>query len=207
MCLAPCFRGCTDEQYGDEVARVRRYLESAGDSLRRELEGERDQASAQLQFEAAAALHAQLAKINDAAGQRPEIARGITELSGLMVQPATEPGAVNLSLLQAGAIGEPFSFRVAADAAHYAAGDVAARQRHSMEARVAEALAAAPAIPQLTSAELMEHLALLKRWWFRTHKSGELFLKEEGELPMRRVVRGIGRVYAASSVVGSRPSA
>ena len=164
MCLAPCFRGCTDEQYSDEVARVRRYLESAGDSLRRELEAERDQASAQLQFEAAAALHARLVEINDAASQRPEIARRISELSGLMVQPATEPGAVNLFLLQAGAISEPFGFRVAADAAHYAAGDVAARQRHSMEARVAEALAAAPAVPQLTSAELMEHLALLKRW-------------------------------------------
>ena len=201
MCLAPCFCGCSDQEYVDEVARVRRYLESDGESLRRELEAERDRASAELQFEAAAALHARLTKVNDAAGQRPELARRITELDGLMVQPSSEPGAVTFFVLKGGAIGEPFCFRVSAQAAQYSAGDTAARQRHSMEARIGEALEASPAVPQLTSSELMEHLALLKRWWFRTQRSGELFLAENGELPMRRIVRGIGRVY--SGQIGS----
>jgi hypothetical protein len=42
----------------------------------------------------------------------------------------------------------------------------------------------------------MEHLALLKRWYYRTHRTGEIFfIDDKGSLPMRRVVRGIARVY------------
>jgi hypothetical protein len=43
--------------------------------------------------------------------------------------------------------------------------------------------------------ELNEHLAILKRWYFRSRRQGEIFFVEtNGELPLRRVVRGIGRV-------------
>jgi len=43
--------------------------------------------------------------------------------------------------------------------------------------------------------EAMEHLAILKRWYYRSSKLGELFLSDEkGELPMRRIVRGVARV-------------
>jgi hypothetical protein len=42
----------------------------------------------------------------------------------------------------------------------------------------------------------MEHLAILKRWCYRGTRSGEIFFADaKGELPMRRLVRGIGRVY------------
>jgi excinuclease ABC subunit C len=37
MCLAPCFKGCSDEEYVVEVNRVQAYFDSAGDSLAREL--------------------------------------------------------------------------------------------------------------------------------------------------------------------------
>src|SRR5919201_6519284 len=37
MCLAPCFKGCSDEEYRDEVERVRAYLDSQGQSLESEL--------------------------------------------------------------------------------------------------------------------------------------------------------------------------
>jgi hypothetical protein len=44
--------------------------------------------------------------------------------------------------------------------------------------------------------ELMEHLAILKRWCYRGTRTGEIFFSDaKGELPMRRLVRGIGRVY------------
>jgi hypothetical protein len=43
--------------------------------------------------------------------------------------------------------------------------------------------------------ETMEHLALLKRWYYRSHRAGEMFLTDEkGDFPMRRIVRGIGRI-------------
>jgi hypothetical protein len=42
----------------------------------------------------------------------------------------------------------------------------------------------------------MEHLALLKRWYYRGSRAGEMFFADEkGDLPMRRIVRGISRVY------------
>jgi hypothetical protein len=64
-----------------------------------------------------------------------------------------------------------------------------------MEARATEALAAAAPARVKSGQELMEHLSILKRWYYRTSKVGELFLADDkGELPMRRIVRGISRV-------------
>ena len=73
----------------------------------------------------------------------------------------------------------------------------------SMEARINEALARAQA-PKLPSAlERMEHLALLKRWYYRTVKQGELFLADRhGDLAMRRVVRGVSRVFKGETPAG-----
>ncbi len=50
--------------------------------------------------------------------------------------------------------------------------------------------------PAKSSLETMEHLALLKRWYYRGTRMGEIFFADaRGELPMRRVVRGISRVF------------
>jgi excinuclease ABC subunit C len=49
----------------------------------------------------------------------------------------------------------------------------------------------------------MEHLAMLRRWYFRGRRTGEVFLQDkDGSLPMRRLVRGISRVYR-----GEKPEA
>jgi hypothetical protein len=67
----------------------------------------------------------------------------------------------------------------------------------SMESRLVEALASAePFSPPTSATERMEHLAILKRWYYRSAKTGEIFFKDEaGELPFRRIVRGISRVF------------
>ena len=42
----------------------------------------------------------------------------------------------------------------------------------------------------------MEHLALFKRWYYRSRRVGEVFFADDrGVLPLRRLVRGISRVY------------
>jgi hypothetical protein len=65
-----------------------------------------------------------------------------------------------------------------------------------MEARVQETLASFPATTPSFTLETMEHLALLKRWYYRSSRVGEIFfMDEKGTLPMRRLVRGISRVY------------
>lgn len=57
-------------------------------------------------------------------------------------------------------------------------------------------MSAIPPEPDPTTLEVMEHLAILKRWFYRGRRTGEIFLADEdGQLPMRRLVRGISRVY------------
>ena len=66
----------------------------------------------------------------------------------------------------------------------------------AMESRVQQALDAVPPFEADSSLEAMEHLAILKRWYYRSQRTGEIFLADEaGTWPFRRIVRGIGRVY------------
>lgn len=189
MCLAPCFKGCTDEEYAAEVARVLSYFESRGQSLARELAAQREQASAGLEFEDAAAAHARLEKLTPVLNQMPEIVQRLDRLSGLVIQRAAEENAVALFQVQAGVISGPVAFAVQPTA------EQAAKSR-SMESRVLQALAASPAAGDVSVAERMEHMAILKRWYYRSSRAGEIFFADhKGALPMRRVVRGIGRVY------------
>ena len=198
MCLAPCFKGCTDEEYAAEVGRVQQFFGTGGQSLVREIEQQRNEASTNLDFEAAAALHTRLEKVKGAAAQLPEIVRRLDDLNGVMGQPSAERESVALFKIVAGRICHPVGLNVGqlAGAAHLTS------KPQSMESRITEALAAVEA-PKLRSAlEWMEHLALMKRWYYRTIKVGELFLAEKGELPMRRVVRGVSRVFRGEKAAG-----
>jgi hypothetical protein len=64
-----------------------------------------------------------------------------------------------------------------------------------MESRVQQILDSFASGKAHSALETMEHLALLKRWYYRSHRIGEIFLVDEkGAFPMRRIVRGIGRI-------------
>ena len=187
MCLAPCFKGCTDEEYANEVSRVKNYFDSGGESLVREISAARDSASADLNFEAAATLHARAEKLNTVVGWLPEIVRRIDHLDGVIVQPSVAPECVALFRLRSGFISSPITFPI--QSAEHA-------KSQSMESRIQARLAESPAESPRTALEAMEHLAMLKRWFFRSHRVGEIFLEDaHRELPMRRLVRGVARVY------------
>ncbi len=199
MCLAPCFKGCTDDEYSAEVRRVQQFLESGGLSLVREIERQRDDASVNLDFEHAAALHGRLEKLRAAASQSKEIVRRLDQLNGVMVQPSAEREAVALFKITAGCICEPVTLDVGK---HGETSHLASRPQ-SMESRITEALAAVEPPKLRTALQWMEHLALLKRWYYRSVKVGELFLNDgKDELPMRRVVRGVSRVFRGEKPTG-----
>jgi hypothetical protein len=106
-----------------------------------------------------------------------------------MVQRAAEENAVMLFRVQGGAISGALPFTVQPAAEH-------AAKSQSMESRVEAALAGFAEDTQLSALERMEHLAILKRWYYRSSRAGEIFFADDkGVLPMRRVVRGIGRVF------------
>ena len=50
MCLAPCYRGCSDERYREESAAVEEFLATRGESRLVTLRAERERASADLAF-------------------------------------------------------------------------------------------------------------------------------------------------------------
>ena len=187
MCLAPCFRGCTDDEYRAEVVRVEDFLDSRGESLKRQMAAERDGASAKMEFETAAAIHARLDKLAPVLQQLPEFVRRIDQSHAVIVQKAVQPESVALFRVDGGALAGPLAFPIS-DAEH--------TKSQSMEARIQAALAAFPASQPGSALERMEHLAILKRWCYRGTRAGEIFFTNaNGELPMRRLVRGIGRVY------------
>jgi excinuclease ABC subunit C len=187
MCLAPCFRGCTDDEYRAEVVRVEDFLDSRGESLKRQMAAERDDASSKMEFEAAAAIHAQLDKLAPVLQQLPEFVRRIDQMHAVMVQKSRQRETVAFFRVDGGAIAGPLEFPISG-------GEHTKSQ--SMEARIQSALAVFPAANPDRAIERMEHLALLKRWCYRGTRTGEIFFAEgKGELPMRRLVRGIGRVY------------
>ncbi len=194
MCLAPCFKGCSDEEYVAEVNRVQSYFDSAGDSLARELSAEREASSARLAFEDAAAIHLRVEKLKPILSQLPEIVQRLDRLTALMVQPSQLAGSVAFFRVGAGRITGPIQFVI--QSAEHA-------KSQSMESRVQEALDSSQPAKAGGALETMEHLAMLKRWFYRGSHTGEIFFADaKGALPMRRIVRGISRVFR-----GERPEA
>ncbi len=196
MCLAPCFKGCTDDEYRAEVVRVENFLDTRGESLKRQIAMDRDRASESLAFEEAAALHVRLEKLAPVLQQMPEVVQRIDRMHALIVQCSATPESVALFRVDGGAIAGPLTFPISG-AEH--------TKSQSMEARVESALSDFPPAHPSSAIERMEQLAILKRWCYRGTRKGEIFFADsKGQLPMRRVVRGIGRVYkgeAPESVV------
>jgi excinuclease ABC subunit C len=192
MCLAPCFKGCTDEEYSAEVDRVQAYFDSGGDSLSREFSAQREAASSNLAFENAAAIHVRLEKLKPILGQFPEIVRRLDRFSALIIQPSHFPDSVTFFRIDSGAIFGPVAFCIQ-PAEHM--------KSQSMESRVQIVLDSFPPANARPALETMEHLAILKRWYYRGRRTGEIFLADDKDvLPMRRIVRGIARVLR-----GERP--
>jgi len=186
MCLAPCFKGCTDQEYANEVSRVKDYFDSSGNSLLREFENEREAASARLAFEEASSIHIRIEKLKPVTTQVPEIVQRIDRLSALMIQPSYLPNSVVFFRVDQGQISGPLLFPIET---------TEHTKSQSMESRVQQTMQSFPQVKAKSSLLTMEHIALLKRWYYRSNRTGEIFFADaKGEFPMRRIVRGISRV-------------
>jgi excinuclease UvrABC nuclease subunit len=110
MCLAPCYKGCTDERYGEEAAAVERFLATRGDSRLVTLRTERDEASARLEYEAASAIHAQAQRVESVRALAPELVRPLSQLRAVVLQASAIPGEVAVFLFQNGVLAGPVDF-------------------------------------------------------------------------------------------------
>ena len=221
MCLAPCYGGCTLEDYLAEVVQVQKYLDSRAGSLVSRLESERDAASANLQFEDASAIHSRIEKVKSPWAGVPEIIGRIDQLRAVIVQRSALEDHVALFEFRDGLLYGPIQFNVrgimhpnlssgssslfahphlAAPVPIEGAGSkIPAKSKAStLESRVSESLSQIET-RKPERGELADHLSLFRRWYYRTNRKGEVFITHAGELPMRRIVRGISRVFAGES--------
>jgi excinuclease ABC subunit C len=88
-CLAPCNQAVTPEgaaAYAAESKAVEAFFDTHGESLLAQIAADRDQASADLDFERAAALHTQHQKVKAAAALADELVQTIPNLRAVIVQ-------------------------------------------------------------------------------------------------------------------------
>jgi excinuclease ABC subunit C len=110
MCLAPCFKGCTDGRYAEESTAVERFLATRGESRLVTLQTQRDAASARLEFESAAALHAQVQKVEAVRALAPELVHPLSQLRAVVLQTSAEPDEVAVFLFENGRFRGPRVF-------------------------------------------------------------------------------------------------
>jgi excinuclease UvrABC nuclease subunit len=216
MCLAPCFAGCTDAEYGAEVERVVAFLSSRGASHESELQAEREAASEHLDFERAAALHRRLEKVADVLRGMPGLARRIEDLNAVILQPAAEPQSIAVFAVRGGLISEPFFLRFGELARP---GEGADAPRSAEEILRGHLESESGPARERNPREIEDHLALLARWFYGKPRAGEILFRSElransrkpakGEWPYRRILRACSRLLSpiANSAESETPPA
>lgn len=219
MCLAPCFAGCTREEYDAEAGRVLAALASCGASLTQSLEAEREAASEALDFERAAALHKRIEKAADALRALPDLARRIEDLNLLILTRTAEEKTIAVFPMHSGMLAEPVFLRFAEMSSEPRSVEEILRRAlqppsnppgDSGPAAVASGLGAEHEGSAVTtdenmrarfglrqaSPDLPEHLALLARWFYSKPREGEILFRD-AEWPYRRILRACGRLLAS----------
>jgi excinuclease ABC subunit C len=196
MCLAPCFVGCTDNEYQLELGRVVTFLNRDGQALVSSLEEERSRTADSLDFEQAAKIHRKLEKIQGLLRLKPGLMRRLDELHAVMLQSAAQPRSVAL-------------FRVAG-------GELRGPARLSLDENVSSPLPldaqlqtlldslAPPKRPVVRAPGGLlppwEPLTLLARWYYSSFREGELvMLPPSEEIPYARLIRLCRKIIQGGS--------
>ncbi|MGD0956558.1 MAG: hypothetical protein ABR953_06960 [Candidatus Acidiferrales bacterium] len=202
MCLAPCFAGCTKDEYDVEVGRVLDTLATTGEALTTELQQEREAASEALDFERAASLHKRLEKASAALHGLPELARRIQDLDVVILERAAEEKTVMVFPVRAGLLAEPIFLRFGEISSQPRSVEAILRQEldepNELAAGAAERVDANPRAHyglREATPELAEHLLLVARWFYSKPREGEILFRE-GDWPYRRILRACARLLA-----------
>lgn len=212
MCLAPCFAGCSKDEYDAEVSKLVQFLDTDGNSLRAAIELEREKASDDLDFERAATIHKRIEKLDDALRGKPDLARRIQDLNAVILQRSAEDQTIAAFSICGGRFSDPCYIRFAEIAGQPRSAEQIFRDylepKMSASADAVSAADAATlastdaanstpiiAMPSAAASrtELGEHLWLLARWYYSNPREGEIFFHEK-DWPYRRILRACSRL-------------
>ena len=219
-CLEPCKQACTPEQYAAEAAAVKRFFDTRGESMVIAIGLEREEASAAMEFEKAAALHAQWQKVKAAQALADWIVRPVPRLRAVIVQPRRRKKSTKKTRhfsLEGGCLVGPerlSTLGVRAVREQTSVGSSLFAQPLMLQAVPLEGEATAVNSPEDRAAHaikaleekvgksndlalLSDHLSLLRRWYYRPEKQrvGEIFFaNEDGTWPIRKILRGAARI-------------
>jgi len=110
MCLAPCYNGCTDQRYAEESNAVEQFLATRGESRLVTIRTQRDQASADLEFESAAQFHAQVQRVESTRALAPELVRPLSQLRVVILQPSANSDEVAVFVFDRGRLNGPAAY-------------------------------------------------------------------------------------------------
>jgi excinuclease UvrABC nuclease subunit len=189
MCLAPCFAGCSKEEYDAEVDRLVQFLDSDGNSLRVAIEVEREKASDDLDFERAATIHKRIEKLDDALRGKPDLARRIQDLNAVILQRSAEDQTIAAFAIRGGRFANPCYIRFAEIAGQPRSAEQIFRDY--LESNSVSTVASVT--PSASRIELGEHLWLLARWYYSNPREGEIFFHEK-DWPYRKILRACSRL-------------
>ena len=222
-CLEPCKQACSPEQYATEASAVKAFFDTRGESMLSQISAERELASAEMEFEKAAASHVQWQKVKAAASLADEIVRPVSALNAVIVQEAAvpegeHPEQAGIFLLKGGCLAGPerlSTLGVRAVKEQTSVGSSLFPQPLMLQAVPLEGEAVTPTespeeranavLEKLEEriggisdlALLSDHLSLFRRWYYRPEKqrAGEIFLPNaDGVWPVRRILRGAARM-------------
>lgn len=223
-CMAPCQARCTDTEYHAEAERTLAFLKTAGASLTAELESERDRASADMLFEEAASAHARILKAKSVAALVDELVRPLDELRLVLLLPHEDRRAdapqVQVFVFADGCLRGPeivslLGIRLAKEQHEVGSSLFAqpmmlaavpleddstpgvATATLSPEERMLTAIAKLEdRAGSADTTELGDHLALLRRWYYRPEKQrgGAAFFRERDMWPIRKILRAAAKL-------------
>src|SRR5262249_6351556 len=115
------------------------------------------------------------------------ISRPLDQVDAVIIQPAAKayPDSVALFRFRRGELAGPHIFAFAIEG-----------EETSIEQRVRETLNNFEPAGARSGTQFSEELAILKRWYYRTHKTGEIVMANaEGELSTRKIANAVGRIH------------
>ncbi len=184
MCLAPCFAGCSKEEYDAEVNRLVQFLDTEGNSLRAAIEQERERASEDLDFERAATIHKRIDKLDDVLRGKPDLARRIQDLNAVILQRSAEDQTIAAFAVRGGHLSEPCLIRFA---------EIAGQPR-SAEQIFRDYLDPPTTETSVPDKNILgEHLWLVARWYYSNPREGEIFFRDK-DWPYRKILRACSRL-------------